>query len=113
MAKAATGGVVEKSTARGTSYALRFRALGKRQFIHLGYASEGWTRARAESELDNVLADVRRGQWQPPPDPAAEATAVREIPTFHQFASEWFADQKVEGGRTGTGLTESGAADLE
>ena len=51
MAKAATGGVVEKSTARGTSYALRFRALGERQFIHLGYASEGWTRARAESEL--------------------------------------------------------------
>ena len=66
--KASTGGVVEKTTSRGTSFALRFRALGERQFLHLGYASEGWTRARADEELRNVLADVRRGIWQPPPN---------------------------------------------
>ena len=54
MAKAATGGVVEKTTTRGTSYALRFRALGTRQFVHLGYAGEGWNRARAEDELQSA-----------------------------------------------------------
>ena len=105
MAKAATGSVVEKTTTRGTSYALRFRALGTRRFVHLGYAGEGWNRARAEEELQNVLADVRRGTWQPPPDPAALASAARETPTFHEFASQWFAAQKLEGGRAGTGLS--------
>jgi integrase len=104
--------VVEKTTARGTSFALRFRALGKRQFLHLGYAAEGWTRTRAEQELQNVLADVRRGIWTPPPDPAA-TPELREIPTFHEFASEWFEAQKLEGGRKGDGLTRAGAADLK
>jgi integrase len=59
-----------------------------------------------------VLADVRRGIWQPPADPVA-ATEPREVPTFHEFASEWFEAQKLEGGRNGKGLTPSGAADLE
>jgi integrase len=64
-------------------------------------------------ETPNVLADVRRGTWQPPPDPAALALAARETPTFHEFASQWFAAQKLEGGRAGTGLTPAGAGDLE
>src|SRR6218665_993499 len=81
-----TGGVVEKTTARGTSFALRFRALGKRQFAHVGYA-DGWTRKRAEDELQNVLADVRRGIWRPPAEPES-AAEPRRIPTFHEFASE-------------------------
>lgn len=113
MPRASTGSVVEKPTRRGTSYGLRFRALGKRQFVHLGYTSEGWTRARGEQELANVLADVRRGIWLPPPDPAAAAMSAREVPTFHEFASEWFEAQKLEGGRNGDGLTAAGAADLE
>ena len=112
MPRASTGGVVEKTTVRGTSFALRFRALGKRQFLHLGCTADGWTRRRADQELDNVLADVRRGIWQPPPDPQA-APEPREVPTFHEFASEWFAAQKLEGGRNGEGLTPAGAADLQ
>ena len=43
MARASTGGVVEKTTSRGTSYALRFRALGKRQFVHVGHQADGVT----------------------------------------------------------------------
>lgn len=37
----------------------------------------------------------------------------REVPAFHQFASEWFEAQKLEGGRKGKGLTAASAADLE
>ena len=32
---------------------------------------------------------------------------------FHEFASEWFERQKLEGGRRGGGLTAAGVADLE
>ena len=59
-----------------------------------------------------MLADVRRGIWQPPAAPTA-APEPRQMPTFHEFASEWFAAQKLEGGRKGKGLSRAGVADLE
>jgi integrase len=93
MARPATGSVIQKDTAKGTSFALRFRALGERQFILVGYESEGWTRARAEEELANVMADVRRGIWQPPTD----VEPPKEVPTFHVFASEWLARREAAG----------------
>src|SRR3954463_8986785 len=111
MPRPATGQVVERETRSGVvSYALRFRALGERQYLTLGYSSEGWTRRRAEGELANVMADVRRGLWQAPEDAPAEPVGVA---TFHEFASEWFAAQKLEGGARGRGLTAKGVADLE
>jgi integrase len=86
--------VLERDGARGTTYALRFRAYGARQYVTLG--SEGWDRRRAEAELANVLADVRRGIWRPPtPEPVREAP--QEEPTFHEFASEWFTAREAEG----------------
>jgi integrase len=94
MARPVTGAVVEKSTTRGTSYALRFRALGARQFQHLGYEADGWTRSRAESELTVVMAQVRLGTWRPP-DPAP-VVAVKADPTFHEFASEWLHGRSAE-----------------
>lgn len=60
MSRQPTGQVVQDPR-RGT-YGLRFRALGKRQFKGLGHCTE----AEAEAELQNILADVRRGLWQPP-----------------------------------------------
>lgn len=108
MPRPATGQVVRRASG---AWALRFRACGTRQYVTLGTAEEGWTRAKAQSELQNVLADVRRGIWQPP---AAEPVhAPREIPTFHAFASEWFERQTVEGGRRGEGLSDAGKADLQ
>ena len=112
MARQSTGSVVEKQTKRGVSYGLRFRAFGTRQFVQVGYSDEGWTRKRAEEELQNVLADVRRGIWQPPAQPE-RAAEPRAVPTFHEFSSEWFAAQKLEGGRKGKGLSPAGAADLQ
>ena len=63
--------------------------------LTLGTAEEGWNRRRAEEELQNVLADVRRGIWQPPtsPEPVVEAVAD---PTFHEFASSWFDRHRPE-----------------
>jgi integrase len=86
MPRTPTGSVVEKPTRRGTAYALRFRAYGKREYLTLGYADDGWTAQRADQELQNVLADVRRGIWRPAaPLPEPE---IVEDPTFHQFASD-------------------------
>jgi integrase len=89
MPRPATGQVVTKQTSNGTVYALRFRAYGERRYLTLGTRDQGWTAAKAESELQNVLADVRRGTWRPPA-PAPPPTAVAEELTFHEFASEWF-----------------------
>jgi integrase len=35
------------------------------------------------------------------------------VPTFHEFASEWFERQKVEGGSRGHGLSAAGTDDLQ
>jgi hypothetical protein len=67
MPRPATGQVIERETRDGVvSYALRFRAYGRRRFVHLGY-SPAWTRKRAQQEMaDIIIADVRRGLWRPP-----------------------------------------------
>lgn len=40
-------------------------------------------------------ADVRRGIWQPPADITPPPEPIPE-PTFHEFASEWFAAKRTE-----------------
>jgi hypothetical protein len=90
MARNPTGQVIEDPRRAGV-FGLRFRAYGKRRYQGLGRV----TPEQAEQELANVLADVRRGIWQPPA-PVAEVEAPREIPTFHEFASEWWDAKKRE-----------------
>lgn len=95
MPRPATGQVIERKTQSGRVLALRFRAYGRRQYLTLGAAADGWDRRRAEEELANVLADVRRGIWQPP----AAATIVDEPQaeeTFHEYASRWVEDHRHE-----------------
>lgn len=95
MARPATGQVLERDGVRGRTYALRFRALGQRQYVTLGTDADGWTRPKADVELQNVLADVRRGVWRPPAPPASLTPAVE--PGFHAFASEWLEGKRLEG----------------
>ena len=90
MARQSTGQVIEDPRRPGV-FGLRFRAYGKRCYQGLGKVS----REQAEQELQNVLADVRRGIWQPPA-PTPEPEAPREMPTFHAFASEWWDAKKRE-----------------
>lgn len=94
MARKATGQVVERDGAGGRTFALRFRAYGKRRYVTLGTAAEGWTHAKAEEELANVLADVRRGIWMP--SERSESQEPPPEPTFHEFASEWLESRRHE-----------------
>jgi integrase len=110
MARPATGQVIVDERRRSATFGLRFRAYGKREYVTLGTVEEGWTRAKAQTELQNVLADVRRCIWQPPVVEVVQAP--RAMPTFHEFASEWFEHQKVEGGRHGNGLASKSRHDL-
>lgn len=101
MSRPATGSVVEREGARGTTRSLRFRAYGRREFVPLGYV----TRDEAEKKLRHILSDVERGIWRPARvDPVAEAPT--EEPSFHEFASQWLAARKLEG------LAEKTIADL-
>jgi integrase len=94
MARQTTGQVVERNGKRGVTYAARVRAYGQRHYLSLGYSRDGYTRRRAETELQNILADIRRGTWQPPqPEPAP---APAQDPTFHEFASQWFEARRHE-----------------
>ncbi len=94
MARAASGQVLVDQRGRSRIYALRFRAYGKRRYLTLGSDSDGWTKAKAELELQNVLADVRRGIWRPI-EPAPAPQAVSD-PSFHEFASRWYDGAKDE-----------------
>jgi len=92
MARKATGQVIEPT--EGRSWAIRFRAYGKRRYVALGTADEGWNRRKAEAELRHVLADVERGLWRP--YEPAKAPLVAEAPTFHEFASAWLEGREPE-----------------
>jgi integrase len=92
MARRSTGQVVERQTKRGTVFALRFYAAGERRYETLGTDAEGWNRRKADDELAATMAAVRAGRWRPS---QAEAK-VREVPTFHEFASDWLAAREGE-----------------
>ncbi len=63
MATRPEGQIVERRSNGGPCYAIRFNAYGRRRYVTLGLQADGWTRSKAEVELANVLADVRRGLW--------------------------------------------------
>lgn len=95
------GQVVERRWRSGRGFALRFLAYGERRYVTLGREGEGWDRRRAELELQNVMADVRRGVWiapdrnQRPKRPGEPLDGPGEL-SFHRFASEWFAGRRGE-----------------
>jgi hypothetical protein len=73
-----------------TSWYLRVRAHGSRYRITLGTELDGWTEARARIELQNVLAKIQAGLWEPP----ARQSTVPDDPSFHEFASSWLARRR-------------------
>lgn len=91
------GEVLVRERALGKVYALRFWAYGKRRYVTLGYGLDGWTRDKAEDELQNVLADVRRGLWVPSerwPGREGEASDRDIVPLFGPFAVGLAASRK-------------------
>jgi len=97
MPRPATGQVQERVREGGrVVYALRFRANGKRRYVTLGSADDGWTRERAEQRLADELALVRMGRWtEPAPAPTPVEPETGGDPGFHEFASEWLAQKKA------------------
>lgn len=101
MAKTSTGQLLERRWRSGCTYAVRVHAYGRRHYLTLGSTEDGWTRPRAEAELQNIQADIRRGIWTPP-RPARARTAKPAVepeaktPTFHEFASRWLAGRRNE-----------------
>lgn len=97
MAKRTKGEVLVREWKAGRGFALRFSAYGERRYLTLGFEREGWSHRRAEEELENILADVRRGIWVPPrkkrrADGDAEEEAARAI--FGPFARRLVASRK-------------------
>jgi integrase len=94
------GQVLERAWKSGRGYALRFIAYGEREYLTLGLETEGWTRSRAEEELQNILADVRRGIWIPPDkhhrDRDDRNGGGEEAPRFGPFARGLVAARKGE-----------------
>jgi integrase len=87
----ATGQVLTYKRKDGlTSWYLRVRANGTRHRINLGTELDGWTEARARLELQNVLAKIHAGIWEP----AAVQSTQRKDPTFHEFATSWLTRRK-------------------
>jgi integrase len=91
------GEVLFRERTRGGVYALRFWAYGKRRYVTLGNACDGWAWDKAEEELQNVLADVRRGLWVPSgrqQDRPDEANHPGDVPLFGPFALGLAATRK-------------------
>ena len=97
MAARRKGEVVQRNWKSGRGYALRFWAYGEREYLTLGSERDGWTYRRAEEELDNILADVRRGIWvSPKKKRRAEEDAPEETAStiFGPFARQLVASRK-------------------
>ena len=94
MEKRARGEIRVHERNDGTlTFSIRFRVNGRRNSMTLGSNKDGWTWRKAERKLEDVLAQVRAGVWQPAP------TAHREVVgdlTFHEFASRWWIAKKAE-----------------
>jgi hypothetical protein len=94
MEKRARGEIRVHERNDGTlTFSLRFRANGRRNSMTLGTTKDGWTWRKAERKLEDVLAQVRAGVWQPAP--VARREPVGDL-TFHEFASRWWIAKKAE-----------------
>ena len=98
MAARSKGRVLERTWKSGRGYALRFWAYGEREYLTLGFERDGWTYKRAEEELANILADVRRGIWVPPKKKRCGASTgdegLRAPMIFGPFARQLVASRR-------------------
>jgi integrase len=92
MARQPTGAVIEHVANDGKTYrSLRFSAYGKRRYVSLGPVSA----TEAAAKLRHALSDVERKIWQPPA-PVAGPAEPEPVPTFHQYAEQWWLRAKLQ-----------------
>jgi integrase len=106
MGRPTTGHLREihsRVTGKVVAYSARVTYNGQRRTVPL----EATTREMALREMTRMVDEQRRGIWLEP-----LPMRLRRSPRFDKFAEEWFARQRLEGGRYRTGLSPSGEADL-
>jgi integrase len=81
------------------TFSIRVRYGDERYTVRLGDEADGWSERRAEIELENTMAKIQAGIWEPP-DPAVNSP--HEQPTMHELASLWLRRKKGEGIRPNT-----------
>jgi hypothetical protein len=107
MAPQPKGGIIVETLADGTlAFRLRFRAHGKRQTTYLHEARDckcdyrcggGWNERTATVELDNIIARVKAGVWQPPKRASRTSKpADAGVPRFLAYSSDWL-QAKIDG----------------
>ena len=85
MGRPATGEIRERRRKDGTVFfSARVRVDGRRHTVKFGTDRAGWTRARMEAEVEDILTRIRLGIWEPP---AESRSGDGDEPTFHEFAS--------------------------
>jgi integrase len=94
-------------TGEVTSWGVRFRYEGRRWYMTLSAD----TRHDAVREVAEMMERVRQGVWSPPESHSLHRSTARS-PRFADYAREWSARHEVEGGRSGTGPSRAGRADL-
>jgi integrase len=108
----ATGQLTQWTRSDGSrGFGCRFRFKGKRYHELLGSSTDGMTARKARVAMQDKMAEVRAGRWLPPEEREPEPEP-HVVPTFHEFASEWFEQLVQEGGRHGDGLAERSIRDL-
>ena len=64
MARKATGQVLERpAKSGGVTFALRFRAYGRREYLTLGTKSEGWTRQQGRGRAAPYALRCMSAVW--------------------------------------------------
>jgi integrase len=111
LMRRATGQLCEnrsRVTGEVTSWGARFRYEGQRRYLTL----EAESREEAVREMALLMFRVRRGIWEPPRKHRRHAPGPRP-PKLADFAEDWLAGEKVQGGRRGTGLAPASYASLQ
>jgi integrase len=92
--------VLERPYGGSKVFALRFRAYGRRRYLTLGTPEEGWTRRRAEEEMEVIRAEIERGTWVPPPPRHMAAVGDRgrgeDAAPFGSFARSQVRERRGE-----------------
>jgi integrase len=120
MARRPSGQLYRNRTKDGWTYGVRFRWNGKRRYRTIGHSQDGWTKKKAEVEIERLMAALWAGAWEPEADRRDPEPEPDPEPTFEEFVmgrkgSEdegWFERRCADGGRDGRGLSPSGEADL-
>lgn len=107
-----TGQIYTNRTKAGRSYGVRFRWNGRRHYRTIGHSADGWTKRKAEAEIERLMAALWAGVWDPDTDRRESEPEPARDETFEEFALGWYDRKRATGGRDGRGLSASGEADL-